>query len=244
MALASNRFLSALGKLGILIVIAAVFLAGLVGTVYLSLRSPEIPVPELVNKSYSEGEAQLEEAGLGIRERAKRFKPGVQPGVILDQSPHAGEVIKAGQIVAVVVSRAPRDGEEAQMAELAEENKKKAEEATRTKNANSAPGEDPAPNRNANQNRRNRNANANVNRNANGNAGDNQNLTQNANRNVNARDANANRRDANANRNANLNRNANVSRERTVNARNTNAAPARNANAGRPAGNANRSPAP
>jgi hypothetical protein len=221
-----------LGKLAVVALIAAAFLTGLVLTVYLSLRSPEIQVPDVVNKTYLEGQAALAQNGLDIRERAKRFKVGVQPGVILDQSPRAGEVVKEGQTIAVVVSRAPKEGEEA-LAAQAEEARRE-EEAARAKeqgsNANSNTA-DPAAsaNRNDNQNReRRRNANRNANANLNGN--------RNAAPGVNAGNVN--------NRNAGRNDNRNAARPANPNVNRSAPAP-RNANTARPAGaNANRRPSP
>ena len=223
-ALTSGRFSQAFKRLGILIVIAIAFVLGLVGTIYLSLRSPEIQVPEVVNKTYLDGEAQLERAGLDIRERAKRYKPDVAPGVILDQSPRAGEVVKAGQTVAVVVSRAPREGEQALAEELAAEKRAAEGDGESKGTAANAPAESPSNrNTNANENRERRPRNANANRNANSNR-------QNSN---------------NANRNANANRGANANRPGNANSRNANSAGNRNANQSRPAGgNANRRPTP
>ncbi|HEV3468298.1 MAG TPA: PASTA domain-containing protein [Pyrinomonadaceae bacterium] len=221
------RILSAFGKLGILALVAVVFAAGLLLSVYLSLRSPEITVPDVVNQSYLDGEATLGKAGLDIRERAARFKPGVAPGVILDQSPRAGEVIKAGQTVAVVVSRAPREGERPPDEEVAEERREEEKTGTRTENVNA--------NANANRERRraaNRNANANAAANTNANASANTGV----NLNRNAPPANRNGGDANTP----VNRNANT---RNANTRNANSGGSRNANAARPtATNANRRP--
>ncbi|HWW77820.1 MAG TPA: PASTA domain-containing protein, partial [Pyrinomonadaceae bacterium] len=109
--MALRNILSAFGKLGILLLIGVAFGFGLLTTIVLSLRSPNIQVPEVTNQSYYDGEKLLAKAGLDISERAKRYKAGVQPGIILDQTPRAGEVVKAGQTVRVVVSRAPKEGE-------------------------------------------------------------------------------------------------------------------------------------
>jgi len=229
---ALRRIVSAFGKLGAAAVIAAVFAFGLLATVYLSIRSPEIQVPEVVNQSYSDGEATLEKAGLDIRERAKRYKPDVEPGIILDQSPRAGEVIKAGQTIAVVVSRAPKEGEQPPPAE--DDGGEKNDNAKANANSGANSGANSNKNENANRERP-KNTNRNTNRNANTNA--------NANRNSNTRNQNLN-----ANRGANVNRtlNTNASRPRTTtnsNARNANSAAPRNAGpAARPAANANRRP--
>ena len=220
--------MSAFSKLGVVAIIAVAFTFGLVATVYLSLRSPKIQVPDVVNQQYMEGETTLEKSGLSIRERAKRYKPDVPPGVILDQSPRAGEVVKAGQTIAVVVSRARKEGEQPPSEEVAEERKK--EETGATKNRNSD--ESKSENR---ERRKNKNANSNANLNGNKNAN-----TGNRNQNG-AAGRNANQ-GLNTNRNANRNTNDNAGRPRVTNNRNINAGGARNTNSARPASNANRRP--
>ncbi len=230
--MALRRIASAFGKLGAAAVIAAVFAFGLLATVYLSIRSPEIQVPEVVNKSYSDGEATLEKAGLDIRERAKRYKPDVQPGIILDQSPRAGEIIKAGQTIAVVVSRGPKDGEQPPPSETPEGEKNDNAKANENKSADS--------NKNENANReRPKNTNRNTNRNANGNT-NNRNGAVNNTRNSNL---NANRGANSNNRSLNNNTNANRPRTTNTNTRNATPAPTRNTSPARPpAANANRRP--
>jgi hypothetical protein len=230
---ALGKILSAFGKLGIVALIAVAFAFGLLVTVYLSLRSPNIQVPDVVAKTYIDGEKVLGQAGLDIRERAKRYKPDVQPGVILDQSPRAGEVVKAGQTIAVVVSRAAKDGEKPPDEAVAEE--RRAERGTEGLDQN----------RNQNANRR-KNTNRNANGNLNANAAANRNSNGNAEAgNSNARDANSGdsvpgNRNANSTRNSNLGRNvnANVSGNRNRSTSNANSGarasrPGRNANANR-----------
>lgn len=209
MASISSRILSAFTSLGVVAIIAVAFTFGLVATVYLSLRSPKIQVPDIVNKQFVEGEATLEKAGLSMRERARRYKPDVAPGIILDQSPRAGEVVKAGQTVAVVISRARKEGEQPPSEEVAAERKK--EETGETRNTNELSKNENRPrNRNRNINASsNANGTANANANTNGAAVDRDQLTVNRNssgqtpRNVSA--------GGNVNRSANLARNLNGS---------------------------------
>jgi hypothetical protein len=222
-----RNILSAFGKLGVVALIAVAFAFGLASTIYLSLRSPDIPVPEVVNQSYFDGEKTLARAGLDIRERAKRYKPGVEPGRILDQSPRAGEVIKGGQTVAVVVSRAPKEGEKPPDEAVAEERGE--ERGTEALDQN----------KNLNANRRrntNRNSNANSNSAANANGGghqENSNAGGFANRNANSA------RPSNSNANSARPRNSNLSPT------NSNSRPRTTTNSARPAGvNANRRPNP
>ena len=214
MALEKATLITPIKRIGILAAVVIAFALGLAGTVYLSLRSPEVKVPEVVGKHYVEGQTTLEDAGLNIRKRMKRFKPDAQPDTILDQSPRTGEVVKSGQTVAVVVAD-ENSGKESDSA--AGET-----EAGETPKPSPTPAEAPA-NRNANNDnreQRNRNANRNTNRNSN----------RNSNRNAN--DQNSNNSNRNANRNANRNTNANN--------RNANAAGNRNADALRNTNNANR----
>jgi hypothetical protein len=231
---AVRNILSAFGKLGVVALIAVAFAFGLLMTVYLSLHSPDIQVPEVVNQSYYDGEKTLAKAGLDIRERAKRYKPGIQPGVILDQSPHAGEVIKAGQTVAVVVSRAAKEGEKPPDETVAEERRE--ERGTEALDQN----------KNLNANRRrntNRNTNANANASANSNAGSNANAEGRENSNSGTSNAPVNR-NANSARPANSNANAARTRNSNLTPANTSTRPRTTTNsAPRPAGaNANRRP--
>jgi beta-lactam-binding protein with PASTA domain len=207
---AFGRILSAFGKLGIVALIAVAFAFGLLTTIYISLRSPNIQVPDVVNKTYLDGEKVLSKSGLDIRERAKRYKPEVPPGVILDQSPHSGDTVKEGQTIAVVVSRAPKEGEQPPDETVAEE--RKTERGTEGLDEN----------RNTNSNRRKP-----TNRNTNGNSNSNSAANSNASGNSNANGGNANNKNAN-NKNANGAVNSNA--RRTLNT-NTNARPA-NSNAG------------
>lgn len=230
--MAVRNILSAFGKLGVVALIAVAFAFGLVSTIYLSLRSPDIQVPEVVNQSYYDGEKTLERAGLDIRERAKRYKAGVEPGKILDQSPRAGEVIKAGQTVAVVVSRAPKEGEKPPDEEVIEE--RRAERGTEALDQN----------KNQNTNKR-----RSTNRNSNGNQNANSSANANASGNANSGGRGENSNGAGANRNTNGARPSNSNAQRPRNSNqgptNSNARPRTTNSARPPAGaNANRRPNP
>jgi len=162
----STGILSALRRLGIVIAIAIVFLFGLATTVYLSLRSPEVKVPDVVGKDRFEAEHVLGSAGLNYRVRATRPSNQLKADTVLFQLPRAGEVVKAGQTVAMDISRTAKEGEtsEAVIEKPAEENAKPA-----NANENTA-GNENKPKRNKNTNKNaNENANANGNRNANSN---------------------------------------------------------------------------
>lgn len=188
---AALRAISVLRRLGIIVAIALTFLFGLVTTVYLSLRSSEVRVPEVVGKDRFEAEKVLADAGLNFRVRATRPSNQAKPDTVLFQLPRAGEVVKVGQTVAMDISRAAKEGEAAEGAAV---DKKVAEEAENANRATETPETKPkrkVTNKNTNENA---NANANV-----------------ANRNANAnKDANTNTRNANASRNTNTTRNNNA----------------------------------
>ena len=194
--------LSALRGIGIVVLLAIAFLFGLATTVYLSLRSPEVTVPEVVGKDRYEAEKILTQADLNFRVRATRPSNQVKADTVLFQLPRAGEVVKAGQTVAMDISRASQAGE----ASDAEATDKKIE-AEKAANANAN-----AP-KNENENRPRRKP---VNKNDNENGNTNGNTNSVANRNGNANNVRANSNDANSNAkppandtNANSVRNAN-----------------------------------
>lgn len=158
----TNQAFSALRRLGLIILIAIAFLFGLATTVYLSLRSPEVTVPEVVGKDRFEAERILGEADLNFRVRATRASNQVQPNTVLFQLPRAGEVVKTGQTVAMDISRAAKAGE----ASEAVVNDKNASEEKALDNQNT----NTSDNKNENENRPKRkpvNKNANENANAN-----------------------------------------------------------------------------
>jgi beta-lactam-binding protein with PASTA domain len=206
----ATGILSALRRLGIVIAIAVVFLFGLASTVYLSLRSPEVKVPDVVGKDRFEAEHILASAGLNYRVRATRPSNQLQADTVLFQVPRAGDVVKAGQTVAMDISRTAKEGEASEA--VAE---KPAEENTRPENANEAVANEnkSKPNKNTNKN-----ANDNLNANGNRNANSNRPLNRNANSgNANAgTNLNSNRPaliiNNNANRSVNENRSAPVAK--------------------------------
>ncbi len=101
---------SAFGKLFTVLILAATFAFGLVAVVYMSLQGEEIKVPELTGKDVNESEAELAKLGLKIKERAKRFSDEKQ-NTILEQLPKAGDTVKTGQMILVVVSKQNPNGE-------------------------------------------------------------------------------------------------------------------------------------
>jgi PASTA domain len=192
----ANQALSALRRMGLIVLIAIAFLFGLATTVYLSLRSPEVRVPEVVGLNRFEAEQVLGNADLNFRVRATRPSNQVKADTVLFQLPRAGEVVKTGQTVAMDISRAAKQGESAEAAV----NDQKASDEKALENHNDNRSES-ARNDNENRPRRNRNSNKNANENANANA--------NANRPRTVTTANANSVGPGANSNASPSRTVN-----------------------------------
>ena len=102
---------SAIGKLIMVVVLLAAFLAGMAGVVYMSLSGSEMKVPEIVGKDFVQSEKELAALGLKIKKRADRVS--TDPiNTVLEQLPKAGETVKTGQMILVVVSKAGAAGEE------------------------------------------------------------------------------------------------------------------------------------
>jgi len=215
---AIQRTLTALKRIFIVIGIAVAFTLGLLGAIYLSLRSSETRVPDIVGKDRASAENTISSAGLNFRVRATRPTAEAKPDTVLIQLPHAGEIVKVGQTVAVDISRPTKEGE-----------------ASIPTNANTGAG-----NKQENSSSSNTAANSNDNKQkkkpANKNGNDNLNANSNANR-----LANRNRnRNANA-ANGNLNANATATPAHT-NSNSNGTAPRTNTNRGAGNVNVNRRP--
>jgi len=162
--------LSIFGKLSIIIVLLGAFLFGLGGTLYMALRSPEVKVPEIVGKDFLAAEKDVEAMGLKLRKRTDRFSQE-KPNTILEQAPLAGESVKAGQTISVVIARA-----EAEAGEKAAEVKKE----NVNDNSSKAVEEPQSEVEKSRQKRKAANKNTNANKNGNSNAKGNSNANSNA----------------------------------------------------------------
>lgn len=160
-----HQAISALRRIGIVALIAITFLFGLSATVYLSLRSPEVKVPEVVGKDRFEAERILAHAELNFRVRATRPSNQVNADTVLFQLPRAGEVVKVGQTVAMDISRSAKAGEPSETVVPVDKGGK--EDALANRNTNEST---TAKNDNENRPKRNRNTNKNANDSANANA--------------------------------------------------------------------------
>ena len=186
------RLTSVFRSIAIVIAIAFVFLFGVATTVYLSLRSPEVKVPDVVGKNRFDAEKILADADLKFRIRATRPSNEAQPDTVMFQLPRGGEVVKAGQTVAMDISRLTKAGESSE--------KVTPDEPSENRNSNSSA--------NANENKPKRSRPKNTNENANGNTNANANKAVNANKSININRANTNTGAANSNATprANVNR--------------------------------------
>jgi beta-lactam-binding protein with PASTA domain len=203
--------LTALKRILIVVGIAIAFTLGLLGAIYLSLRSAETKVPDIIGKDRTSAENTISSAGLNFRVRAMRPTSEAKPDTVLIQLPHAGEIVKVGQTVAVDISRPTKEGESSTSANSnANSNTEKKPENDNAGSSNSNSNDNKPKKKQANKNN-NDNANANANR------------TTNRNRN------------ANGNRATNGNVNANPSGTPVHSNLNTNSAPRGNTNRRPPA---------
>lgn len=169
-----SGILTILKRIVIVVGIAVAFTLGLAGAIYLSLRSSETRVPDIVGKDRTSAENAISDAGLNFRVRATRSTSEAKPDTVLIQLPHAGEVVKVGQTVAVDISRGSPDGQSStpSNANAQTTDKQDNSSSSNTSSNSNANTEKKPANRNANNTNANKNANANrlTNRNQNGNA--------------------------------------------------------------------------
>ena len=174
---AIRQTLTVIKRIAIVIGIAIAFSLGLLGAIYLSLRSSETRVPDIVGKDRSAAENTISDAGLNFRVRAERATGEAKPGTVLIQLPHAGEIVKVGQTVAVDISRPTKDGEysapsNANANANAQSSPTEQDNSSSANNANANANKRKPANKNANDNA-NRTANRNTNRALNGNTNSN-----------------------------------------------------------------------
>ncbi len=209
----TKQALMALKRIAIVIGIAVAFTLGLLGAIYLSLRSSETRVPDIVGKDRAAAESTISSAGLNFRVRAMRPTSEAKPDTVLIQLPHAGEIVKVGQTVAVDISRPTKEGETSGTTT----SNTNTDSKNKQENSNST-----STNANANDNKSMRkpaNKNANDNLNGNSNRPTNQNRNANRPRTLNA-NANSTGTPAPGNQNANIPPKGNANRSDTNTNRN------------------------
>jgi len=168
-----RQILLIIKRIVIVIGIAVTFTFGLGGAIYLSLRSSETRVPDVIGKDEKSAEATISDAGLNFRVRARRPTSEAKPDTVLIQLPHAGEIVKVGQTVAVDISRPTANGESTAPANTNTNANTSTENKNENRNTNSSATATPTPrkkpankndNANANAANRNQNRNGNANR--------------------------------------------------------------------------------
>jgi beta-lactam-binding protein with PASTA domain len=185
----TTQALTALKRILIVVGIAVAFTLGLLGAIYLSLRSSETKVPDIIGQDRTSAENTISSAGLNFRVRATRPTSEAKPDTVLIQLPHAGEIVKVGQTVAVDISRPTKEGESSTSTNAnANANTEKKSENDNSNSSNSTT--------NSNDNKPKRKP---ANKNANDNLNENSNRATNRNRNANANRATTGNVKANTN---------------------------------------------
>ena len=182
----TSQALTALKRILIVVGIAVAFTLGLLGAIYLSLRSSETRVPDIIGKDRMSAENTISSAGLNFRVRATRPTSEAKPDTVLIQLPHAGEIVKVGQTVAVDISRSTKEGESptSTNAETNTSTEKKSENNNANNSNSNVNSNDNKPKRKPANNNANDNLNGNSNRVTNRNRNANTNRATNVNANT------------------------------------------------------------
>ena len=106
-----NTGFSAIGRLAAVVLLLGAFMFGMAGVVYMSLQGEEVKVPEITGKNFAESEKELAALGLKIKKRADRFS-NEMPNTVIEQLPKTGETVKTGQLILVVTSKGPGEGDQ------------------------------------------------------------------------------------------------------------------------------------
>jgi len=72
-------------------------------------RPQQARVPDIIGLNYGAAETRLLNSNLHIRLLADRYDLPVEPGLIISQSPQAGELVDHGTFVGVTISRKDPD---------------------------------------------------------------------------------------------------------------------------------------
>jgi beta-lactam-binding protein with PASTA domain len=72
-------------------------------------RPQQTRVPDIIGLNYGAAETRLLNSNLHIRLLADRYDLPVEPGLIISQSPQAGELVDHGTFVGVTISRKDPD---------------------------------------------------------------------------------------------------------------------------------------
>jgi hypothetical protein len=106
-----TRLLSRIGSSNILkslltvALLVGVFFFGAGLITYLAVRGRTVAVPSVVGKSKEAAREEFDDAGLRMDVISETYNDKTPAGVVTDQSPSAGTIVKTGQIVRVSISR-------------------------------------------------------------------------------------------------------------------------------------------
>jgi len=64
----------------------------------------KIKVPRIINKQQAKAEAMLKTAGLRVQVSDTGYVKHLPPGCVLEQTPEAGQIVKSGRIVYIVIN--------------------------------------------------------------------------------------------------------------------------------------------
>jgi len=78
-------------------------------TVLVSSGPAPVLVPDTIGQSLAGAEGALEKVGLAVGTTTQRVSAGETPGTVLSQSPDAGESLRAGGKVNLVLAQAPKE---------------------------------------------------------------------------------------------------------------------------------------
>jgi beta-lactam-binding protein with PASTA domain len=93
------------------------------------MRPSQVQVPVLKGLSCEDAETTLRASNLNLRVLATRSDLPIQPGMVIDQTPQAGEKVDPGYSIAVTVTKAPPigDSREATSSRLSSTNRDRTE---------------------------------------------------------------------------------------------------------------------
>lgn len=105
-AAAAPRKKSRAGKIFLIVMLAALALAAIaLGVYFLAFQGQAIAVPGVVNLTQQQAEETLSKAGFKTEVKAQEYSETVPEGSVVSQDPGAGEMLREGGTVRLVISR-------------------------------------------------------------------------------------------------------------------------------------------
>lgn len=93
-----------LKRLLMVAILAGVFGVSAGAVMYLALRGRTVEVPNVLGKTETEAETELDGAGLKMKVKNREHNNRYPQNAVSDQSPPPGTTVKSGQLVRVSVS--------------------------------------------------------------------------------------------------------------------------------------------